>query len=133
MIVADSNLVAYFHVPGPQQAVAHDVLRRDPIWAAPLLWRSEFRSILVKYLRSGQVSRAGALQYMAQAEAMLLGGEHPVDSAPVLALAHGSGCSAYDGEFVHLAQTLRVPLVTPDRQLLREFPQLAISPDDFIR
>ncbi len=133
MIVADSNLLAYFHIPGPQQPLAHDVLRKDPVWAAPLLWRSEFRSILLKYLRAGQLGLPDALQYMAQAEAMLLGGEHPVDSALVLAISYGSGCSAYDAEFVHLAQSFGVPLVTADKQVLRAYPQLAVSLEDFVK
>ncbi len=34
-----------------------------------------------------------------------------------LALALGSGCSAYDCEFVWLARDLRVPVVTADRQV----------------
>jgi predicted nucleic acid-binding protein len=44
----------------------------------------------------------------------------------------GSACSAYDCEFVALARAQRVPLLTTDRQLLREFPNVAISVERFI-
>ena len=133
MIVADTNLIAYLIIPGTQLGLATDVLRKDDVWAAPRLWRSEFRSILVKYLRSGQVSLADALHYMAEAESLMENGEHDVDSAPVLAVAYGSGCSAYDSEFVHLAQSLAVPLVTSDKQILRAYPALAVSLEDFVK
>jgi predicted nucleic acid-binding protein len=49
----------------------------------------------------------------------------------VLELASRSGCSAYDCEFVALAQDLEVPLVTNDRQILKAFPTIAISPSAF--
>jgi predicted nucleic acid-binding protein len=41
-------------------------------------------------------------------------------------------CSAYDCEFVALVQDIGVPLVTVDRQVLRAFPNVAISLDEFI-
>ena len=44
-----------------------------------------------------------------------------VDSATVLALAASSNCSAYDCEFVALADYLDVPLVTADRKLKTRF------------
>jgi predicted nucleic acid-binding protein len=43
----------------------------------------------------------------------------------VLSLATSSGCSTYDCEFVALATSLGVPVVTNDRQVLRAFRHLA--------
>ena len=47
-------------------------------------------------------------------------------------LAAASTCSAYDCEFVALAQNLGAPLVTVDRQILSQFPEIAVSLDAFI-
>ena len=44
-----------------------------------------------------------------------------------------SNCTAYDCEFVALADVERVQLVTVDRQILQEFPEVAISLDKFVR
>ena len=44
----------------------------------------------------------------------------------VLGLAENSRCSAYDCEFVALAQELNVKLVTSDSLILKEFPVLAV-------
>ena len=54
------------------------------------------------------------------------------DPASVLAKAPDSGLSAYDAEFVVLAEELGVRLVTSDQQVLRTFPNVAISPEDFV-
>jgi predicted nucleic acid-binding protein len=132
VIVADSNLVAYLLIEGDQTSTAQAVLKRDPIWAAPLLWRSEFRNVLALYLRQKHLTLADALQYVQEAEALLHGNEYQVESAPVLRLAEQSECSAYDCEFVHLAQELSLPLVTSDKRVLRAFPTVAVSMQDFI-
>jgi predicted nucleic acid-binding protein len=47
-------------------------------------------------------------------------------------LAAGSTCSAYDCEFVALAQELGTVLVTMDKQILRDFPDVAVSIDTFV-
>jgi predicted nucleic acid-binding protein len=133
VIVADTNLIANLLIASPDQQTAEAVLRKDADWAAPVLWRSEFRNVLAANLRRGTFGLADALQIMADAEALIGGHEYTVDSAPVLALAYGSGCTAYDSEFAYLAQLLGVSLVTSDRKLLGEFPQLAMTPEDFVK
>ena len=42
MIVVDSNVIAYFYLPGEHTAKAEALLEQDADWAAPLLWRSGF-------------------------------------------------------------------------------------------
>ena len=46
MIVVDTNVLAYLYLPGEHSAIAEALLERDHEWAAPVLWRSEFRNIL---------------------------------------------------------------------------------------
>lgn len=131
MIVADTNLIAYLLIGGEHYDAAESAFRRDPQWAVPLLWRSEFRNVLASYLRSAQIDLASALEYMAEAESLLAGAEHEVSSDSVLALVDASGCTAYDCEFVDLAMSLGVPLVTSDAKVLSAFPDVAIAPAVF--
>lgn len=131
MIVADSNLIAYLMIQGEQTEAARAVLRADPVWAAPLLWRSEFRNVLSLYVRQGHLTLADALEYSREAEVLLQGREYQVPSAPILVLSKESGCTAHDCEFVHLAKELGVPLVTSDKGVLRAFPGLAVSIAEF--
>ena len=125
MIVVDTNVVAYLLLDGPHTAQAEALLLAHPDWAAPPLWRSEWRNVLCGYLRRDQLDLARALSLMQQAQDLVIRWEEPVPSDAVLRLAAGSGCSAYDCEFVAAAQQLEVPLVTADRALLQAFPDLA--------
>jgi predicted nucleic acid-binding protein len=126
VIVVDTNVVAYLYLPGDFTARAESLLERDPEWAAPVLWRSEFRNILASYMRRGVLTFDQARELQAEAESLLTGNEHDVDSNQVLELVRDSDCSAYDCEFVALAQQLDTRLVTMDARLLKAFPQRAV-------
>lgn len=132
MIVVDTNLLVYLYVQGQRTQESEAVLCSDPLWAVPLLWRSEFRNSLLGLVRARALDLEDALVMVDEAERWLNGREYSVVSLHVLLLAIRSGCSAYDCEFVALAQDLRVPLVTTDRQVLRAFPSVARSPSHLI-
>lgn len=127
MIVVDSNVLAYLYLPGEYTAAAEALLERDPDWAAPVLWRSEFRNILAGYLRRGSLTFDQAYALQCEAEGLLDGAEYEVDSRRVLGLVRDSACSAYDCEFVALAMALGTKLVTMDGKVLRSFPATAVA------
>ena len=127
MIVVVTNVVAYLLLPGPHTALADDLLIQQPEWAAPPLWRSEWRNVLAGYLRRGVLDLDQALALQQQAELLVIRHEEPVSSQAVLQLVASSRCSAYDCEFVAAALQLRVPLVTADRAVLAAFPDVARS------
>ena len=127
MIVVDSNVVAYLYLPGEYTAAAEALLEHYPDWAAPVLWRSEFRNILAGYLRRKTLTFDQACSLQSEAEDLLAGSEFEVDSQTVLELVRDSDCSAYECEFIALAIKLDVPLVTVDKKLLKAFPQRAAS------
>lgn len=130
MIVVDSNVVAYLYLPCEFTAKAEALLEHDADWAAPLLWRSEFRNILAGYLRRRTLTFEAARDLQREAESLLAGAEHEVDSRQVLELVRDSDCSAYDCEYVALAMTLGVKLVTMDAKLLKTFPKYAVALSD---
>ena len=125
MIVVDTNVLAYLYLPSEHTAKAEALLQQHSEWAAPILWRSEFRNILTGYLRRKSLSYEQAVNIQIEAQNMLAGAEYEVDSSAVLALARDSSCSAYDCEFVALATRLNTSLITMDRALLRAFPNRA--------
>jgi predicted nucleic acid-binding protein len=125
VIVVDTNVIAYLLIEGDQTDAARGTLARDPAWAAPVLWRSEFRNVLASYLRRGHLAVAEAKRIQRAAEACVAGREYHVESDAVLDLVAASSRSAYDCEFVALARALGVPLVTSDRQVLLGFPAVA--------
>jgi predicted nucleic acid-binding protein len=125
MIVVDANVIAYLYLPGDRTAAAEALFREDPEWSAPLLWRSEMRNVLATQIRVGGIELDGAQLIQTEAEQLLQGREFAVDSAEVLHQAAESGCSAYDCEFVTLANYLDVPLCSADRRLVERFPHRA--------
>jgi predicted nucleic acid-binding protein len=127
MIVVDTNIIGYLLLSGEQSILAERALKRDNEWAAPILWRSEFRSVLTLYMRKDIITLEQAQQIMNSALKLLRGREYEVPSYEVLRLTSTSICSAYDCEFIATANDLKVPLVTVDKQLLREFSSVAIS------
>jgi len=133
VIVVDTNLLVYFYMRSEHSELAEKAFLRDPIWVAPLLWRSEFLNVLTASLRKGIVGLETAVEIAGEAELLLEGGEYSVGSLDVLRLAAQSRCSAYDCEFVALARELNIPLVTTDKQVLSDFPATAVSLEQFVR
>jgi predicted nucleic acid-binding protein len=50
----------------------------------------------------------------------------------VFDLVGQSSCTAYDCEFVAVARERGLQLITADREILREFPHIAVSLENFL-
>lgn len=127
MIVVDTNVIAYLYLPGEYTPIAEALLQHDADWAAPLLWRSEFRNILAGYLRRGTLSFEQACELQREAESLLAGAEYEPDSLSVLQHVRDSDCTADDCEFVALAAKRNTYVVTMDKKLLRAFAVRAVA------
>ncbi|MDR1229050.1 MAG: type II toxin-antitoxin system VapC family toxin [Azoarcus sp.] len=113
------------YLPGDCTEAAERLYQRDTEWHAPILWRSEYRNILAGYMRRGLLTLEQAYAIQCEAEALLDGAEHEPDARRVLELVKASDCSAYDCEFVALAETFGVTVVTMDTKLIKAFPKIA--------
>lgn len=130
MIIADTNIIAYLLLPTSYSDSAEKLYRFDPHWVAPILWKSEFRNVLTLYLRKKLITPGTALKLQDTAESIMLHNEFDVASSQVFNLVERSACSAYDCEFVALAEYLNCPLVTQDKKVLGSFPSIAVSIED---
>lgn len=122
MIVVDTNILIYLYIQGEHTSSVESLIDIDCTWAAPLLWRSEFRNVLALYLRKKIISLQQALDIIDQAEHFMIENEYQPSSEAVLNLVNISNCSVYDCEFVSLAKQFNVPLITQDKKILAEFP-----------
>jgi predicted nucleic acid-binding protein len=127
VIVVDTNILAYLYLPGDRTEQAEALLEADTEWAAPVLWRSEFRNILAGYIRRKAITFDQACTLQDEAESLLAGSEFEVESSAVLELVRDSNCSAYDCEFIALAIKLNTKLFTADKKLLQAFPTRAVA------
>ncbi len=133
MIVVDTNIIAYLLISGDFSRQAEYVLLKDSQWAAPLLWRSELRSVLTQYNKKGLLSLADAVEIMESASQLMDNNEYDVNSELVLTLAKQSNLSAYDCEFIALAKDLDVKLVTADQRITEKFPGHTLLLQDFTK
>ena len=121
MIVVDTNVLAYLLIPGTHTETAERLLLADGEWAAPRQWRSELRNVLATYVRRGALELEDAIALHRRAGELIGEAEYEMETSDVLRLSRASGCSAYDCEFVALAEHLDVAFVTADVRLARAF------------
>lgn len=132
MIVVDTNIIGYLYLSSDRSDQAEKALLIDSEWVAPILWRSEFRNVLALYVRKNILTLEDAIRIMDEATLLMQGGEYETVSLQVLQLVGESTCSAYDCEFVALARDLNVRLLTVDKQIIKQFPNEAISLDEYV-
>lgn len=132
MIVVDANLIGALFLKSENTPLAIKVFEKDPDWYAPLLWQSEVRSILTSNFRTRQLPLKKAYQVMDEAHRLMRDHERTVSSNVVLDIVGVSKCTSYECEYVALAREMNLTLVTFDRQVVNEFPQVSVFPNDFI-
>lgn len=132
MIVVDANVVAYFFIKGKLTPLAHRIYNKDPLWVLPDLWRDEFLNILVKTVWVGSTNTQKLLSLWEQAEQSLVQYEREVSMPLALSLALHYRISAYDAQYVALAKTLDIPLITENQRLLTYVPDMTLTMQEFL-
>lgn len=132
MIVVDTNVIAYLLIPGDNTSEAESLLRKDPFWISPRLWRSEFRNVLLQYMRHNYIDFPKAVQIMSKAEQLMRGREYEVNSTQILEISKNSTCSSYDCEFVSLAKETGTRLITTDKKIINQFPDYVSSIQQYL-
>jgi|SoimicmetaTmtLMC_FD_k123_699418_1 predicted nucleic acid-binding protein len=132
MIVVDTNLVAYAVLPGERTSDALTLAERDPEWVAPALWRRELRNVLATMMRVRRLPLAHALGAFQAAAELVTDATIEPSTEQCLRLAAQGRVSAWDAEFVFVADSLGLPLVTADKRLVRAFPGRVVPLEDLI-
>lgn len=83
-IVVDTNVIAYYLLPGAHTDSAVALRERTGDWFVPKLWRSEFRNVLAGYVHRGSINLDGAKATIRGAEAEFSDFEREVDSVQVM-------------------------------------------------
>lgn len=133
MIAVDTNLIVDLFLRTPHTELARSIARQDDQWHAPLLWRSEFASVLWQHHQSFGLPLDAARALHRQACAWMDGTEHLPSFGAVLQLAFDTGASPYDCHFVAVARGMGLRLLSHDRRLRRSFPEGVLDPRKFLR
>lgn len=132
MIVVDTNIITYLFIAGEKTELAREVYAQDAYWVAPALWKHEFLNVLATNVKHGLLSAAEAKSAWQFSRALLYQREQQCKMTSALLLAIENDISAYDAQFVALAQELDRLLVTEDRRIQAKFPTMTSSMKDFV-
>jgi predicted nucleic acid-binding protein len=133
MIVVDTNVVAYLLIQGEKTSLAQQVYARDREWIVPALWQHEFLNVLASFVRSGGGDSATAANAWQEAVGLLGARQWDIAFMDALTVAVEHDISAYDAQFVVLAQSAAAPLISEDGRLQKRFPQIVQSMQAFLR
>jgi len=132
MIVVDTNVLVYAIVQLPQTAFARQVATVDPDWVVPPLWHFEFTSAVTTLVHGLALSASQAEAAINYAEQLTAGREMSVDQVAVFRAAIAFNLSAYDAQYVALAEMLKIRCVTADARIVRNAPAVAVSISEFV-
>lgn len=132
MIVVDSNIVVYFLVAGQRTPVARALFECDPDWLMPELLPHELLNILANLFRQGYLNEHQCQSAWQKGCEMVEGCLAQLDMEAALGLALKHQISGYDAQYVELARSRKLPLVTEDGEILMKFPKIALNMTDFM-
>lgn len=128
MIVVDTNVISYLLIRGDRSEAVDRLLETDGEWIAPRLWLDEFLNVLATSERNGLLGSEELSPILNDALGVMQDSSYEVSPERVLAVARRTGCSAYDSQYVALAEDLGVKLYTCDRKVLKNCPGVAVEP-----
>ena len=128
MIVVDTNVISYLLIQGDYTDAVTKLREREPDWIAPRLWLDEFLNVLAISERHGKITPEIADSTLELACELMEGQSYDLPAQRVLSTARRTGCSAYDSQYVCLAEDLGLQLFTFDKKVLRDCPEVASKP-----
>ena len=131
MIVVDTNIIAYRFIKGDRTEKVLKAQQKDPDWILPSLWRHEFLNVLSTAARNKVLNTDQCLEVWKSAVRVLHSLERNVDMVKALSLSLETSISAYDAQYITLAESVRIKCLTEDRNLLKTFPAVAVSLEQF--
>ena len=128
MIVVDTNVISYLLIRGDRSEAVDRLLDADGEWIAPRLWIDEFLNVLATYERNGLLTADQTTPILSDALSLMEDSSYEIPPERVLSVARRTTCSAYDSQYIALAEDLGLKLYTCDRKVLKSCPGLAVEP-----
>jgi predicted nucleic acid-binding protein len=128
VIVVDTNVISYLLIRGDRSEAVDRLLDADGEWIAPRLWIDEFLNVLSTYERNGLLTADQTTPILSDALSLMEDSSYEIPPERVLSVARRTTCSAYDSQYIALAEDLGLKLYTCDRKVLKNCPDLAVEP-----
>jgi predicted nucleic acid-binding protein len=136
LIVVDTNILLYHAYQSQEPGLslqARALAKKNNHWSLPTLWRHEFFNAMTTYVRSGAMDTGQAWRCYAQALALYMDQEAPVNMQRAFELSKEFGISGYDAQFVSLAESANTVLITEDKRLLKAVGDRAMSIAQYLK
>jgi len=128
VIVVDTNVISYLLIRGERSEAMDRLLENDSEWVAPRLWLGEFLNVLATYERIGKFDSVQTNELLGDALALMQDASYEIRPERILAVARRTSCSAYDSQYIALAEDLGLKFYTCDQKILKNCAGLAIEP-----
>lgn len=132
MIVVDANILIYSLIEGDYSPLVHKLRERDMDWRTTGLCLHEILNVLATYQRRDILTLAQCKKLLEHAEHFMKVAQCEMKMDAALAVAAKYTITGYDAQYVALAQSLNVPLITEDQKLREAVPGIAFSMQDFL-
>ena len=129
MIVVDTNVIAYLLIEGEFTQPVTRLREKYSEWVAPRLWLDEFLNVLATFERQALMTSQLADHTLALACELMEGQSYDLPAQRTLATARRTSCSAYDSQYICLAEDLGLKLFTYDTKILANCSDIAIRPE----
>jgi predicted nucleic acid-binding protein len=128
VIVVDTNVISYFLIRGERTEKIERLYENDSDWIAPRLWIDEFLNVLATYERSDKLPSHEIAPILSDALELMDGCTFEIPPDRILSVARRTKCSAYDSQYIALAEDRGLKFYTCDQRVLRACPDIAREP-----
>ena len=132
MIVIDANILVYSLIECEHSTLVQKLREKDPDWRTTALCLHEILNVLATYQRRKVLTLTQCRKLLDHAERFIEVARSEVEMDTALAVAAKYAITGYDAQYVALAQSLNVPLITEDRKLRGAVLGIAFSMQEFL-
>ncbi len=133
MIVIDANILVYSLIEGEYSPLVKKLQEKETDWRTTALCLHEVLNVLATYQRREVQALKQCKKLLEHAERFMQVAQCEVKMDAALSVAAKYNLTGYDAQYVALAQSLNVLLVTEDRKLREAVPGIAFSMQEFLR
>jgi predicted nucleic acid-binding protein len=131
MIIVDASVVAFLLIDGELTDAVRELHRIDPDWVTPPILNHEMLNILAA-VGSAEGNSAAMEGVWRDVRALVASRQQVPDPVRSLRLGVELGISGNEAQYLCLADSLGLPLITQEKNLLQAAPQRAVSVLDYL-
>ena len=131
MIVVDASVMAFLLIDGELTDAVRELHRIDPDWVTPPILNHEMLNILAA-VGSAEGNSAAMEGVWRDVRALVASRQQVPDPVRSLRLGVELGISGNEAQYLCLADSLGLPLITQEKNLLQAAPERAVSVLDYL-